>query len=169
MRLLAVNLMTLALALGLTFAQEAAADGPIDRPFIQAAAQGDLYEITSSQTALDRAVNEDVLAFAQRMIDDHSMTTQRIAELAETVGVEIPMTPAPTHQAKIAQLMQAEGAEFDRAYMQQQVIVHEDAVSLFEAAAALAENEQVRATAEELLPALQEHLTMAQDLVGQLE
>lgn len=173
-RTIVTTLIALGLAFGLAFAQNAAQDGavqegPVDPHFLQAAAQGDLYELTSSQMALDRSTNEDVQAFAQRMFDDHTMTTQRITDLAEAIGVELPMSPAPTHQVKIVQLLESEDAQFDLLYMQQQVIVHQDAVSLFEAAAMHAEDENVRAAAEELLPALQEHLQMAQDLVGQLQ
>ena len=157
---IAVMLSSLMLVLGLAWAQDAG----FDTAFAQAAAQGDMYEISSSERIVEAGGNEEVVAFAQRMIEDHTMTTEQLTSLAQSAGIELPTAPAPTHEAKLAQLAALEGADLETAYVQQQVIVHQDAVSLFRAASTMAQNEELRAFAEQTLPALEEHLQMAQDL-----
>jgi putative membrane protein len=163
---LALIVVVLALAVGAVLGQQAS-EGQVDQPFVQAAAEGDLYELTSSQLAQQQSSSEAVQTFAQRMIDDHTMTAERLTELAESIGIPLPTMPGAAQQVMIAQLRQRQGAEFDRAYAQQQVLAHQVAVSLFETAAATAQDEQVRTFAQEALPALQEHLTMAQEMAQQ--
>jgi putative membrane protein len=63
-------------------------------------------------------------------------------------------------------LKTAEGATFDRRYAESMgVQAHEDNIELFEKAAGSAEDADVKAYAQKLLPKLQEHLKMAQELV----
>jgi putative membrane protein len=163
---LALIAVVVALAVGAVLGQQAS-EGQVDQPFVQAAAEGDLYELTSSQLA-QQSSSEAVQTFAQRMIDDHTMTAERLTELAEGIGIPLPTMPGAAQQVMIAQLMQLQGPEFDRAYAQQQVLAHQTALSLFETAAAAAQDEQLRAFAQETLPALQEHLTMAQEMAQQV-
>jgi putative membrane protein len=136
--------------------------------FATTAAQGDIYEIASSQLALERAESQEVRDFAQRMIDEHSQTTEQLSAIAQELGMTLPTEASAMHEFMLAHLASLQGAEFETAYLQQQVIVHQAAVNAFEAAAAGAvQNEELQAFASENLQAIQEHLQMAQQLAGQ--
>lgn len=55
------------------------------------------------------------------------------------------------------------GSEFDVAYLQQQIVAHEEAVGLFTIASALVQDQELKAFTTETLPVLQSHLEMAQE------
>ena len=134
------------------FAQET------DALFVTTAAQSDLYEITSSELALERASSEEVRAFAQRMIDDHTATTEQLTPIAEALGVTPPAETTAAAQLDIAYLETLEGEAFDTAYMAQQRLSHEAAVAAFEIAAETAQDEALRAFATKNLPVIQAHM-----------
>jgi putative membrane protein len=167
-------LLGLLTALGPAIAQDNAAnqqppgDQTIDQSFVQAAVNGDMYELTSSQMALEHAENEEVRALAQRLVNDHTATTQHLTSIAQQVGAQLPDELTATFQFKIAYLEQHRDEGFDLAYLEQQVVAHQLGVGLYEMAADSAEDQALRAFASETLPTLQEHLRMAQDLLQQV-
>ena len=89
--------------------------------FVTKAAASDLYEIQSSQLALQKAQNTDVRQFAQMMIDHHTQTTQQVTAAAQADGLTPPVPQLEPHQAQmIAELQPLSGAAFDGAYVRQQ-------------------------------------------------
>ena len=139
-----------------------------DELFLTAAAQGDIYEINSSQLAVERATSNEIRDFAQRMIDDHTTTTEQLTSLAEQMGITPLTTASAMHLFMIDYLSGLQDEAFDRAYLRQQLLVHQAAVNLFEMATETAQDEAVRNFATETLPILQEHLQAAQELAQQL-
>ena len=141
------------------FAQET------DTLFATAAAQGDIYEITSSELALERATSDAIRTFAQDMIADHTATTEQLVPIAEELGVTPPTETTAAFQLDIAYLETLEGAAFDTAYMEGQLVSHQAAVAAFEIGSQTAQNEDLRAFATENLPIIQEHLQMVQGMM----
>ncbi len=137
--------------------------------FVRAAAASDLYEMEASRLAEQRAQNAEVKRFAQRMLRDHGKTTNELkGMLPQLQGVSAQQMTADLdqqHQALMQQLQRAEGAEFDRAFARQQVQSHQAAVELFRAYAQSGDNEQLKRWASQTLPALEEHLREAQQLL----
>ena len=68
------------------------------------------------------------------------------------------------HQALIRQLEGAEGAAFDRLYLQQQVTAHQQAVDMVRSYADAGDNARLQHWAAGALPVLQGHLQMAMQL-----
>ena len=60
------------------------------------------------------------------------------------------------------------GSDFDRAYINQMVKDHQQDVREFESASSNLDDQQLKQCAAELLPTLQDHLRMAQDLQAKL-
>ena len=123
-----------------------------DTLFPVAAAQSDLYEITSSELALERAVSEEVRTYAQTMIGHHTMTTKQLTPIAEELGLTLPTETTAAAKLDVAYLETLEGAAFDTAYMEQQMVSHQAAVAAFEIASKTAQNEALQAFAMENLP-----------------
>lgn len=134
-----------------------------DQEFLTKAIQAGVAEVRLSELALEKAQNEDVRAFAERMVQDHTAANQRLLGLAERAGETRPMEMDQKHQAMLQQLSQLSGEQFDRQYMQGQVQDHQAAVALFSTEANQPTG-PVDALAGELLPALQQHLEMAQEI-----
>lgn len=134
-----------------------------DRGFIDDAAKAGHFEIETSKLALKKSGSAEVKQFAQRMIDDHTKVGQELGQLASKKGVEAPTEPSLMQKGKLKTLdLRDDG--FDKAYADDAVSAHESAVELFEKASKDAKDADVKAFAAKNLPALQEHLKMAQQL-----
>jgi putative membrane protein len=133
--------------------------------FATMAAQSNMLEIESSRMALEMSKKDDIRAFAQKMIDDHTKAGKDMMEAASADKVEdVPQKLDAAHQAMIDELKNASGDDFDRAYSQMQLEAHQQAVQLF---TQFAQQQGALADfAKKTLPALQEHLDMARDLSG---
>lgn len=131
--------------------------------------QQGLAEIALSQLALDRSDNAEVQAFAQRMIDDHTAANQQIATQAQANAVPLPDEPNPAQQALAEDLAALSGVDFDKAYMNHNVLGHEVAVAQAEAQAAEGVDAGVAALAATLEPTLRMHREQAQTLYEQIE
>jgi putative membrane protein len=134
-----------------------------DREFLTKAIQAGVAEVEISQLALEKSQNEQVREFAERMVQDHTAANQRLLSLAEAGGNSPPTEMDQKHQAMLQQLSQLSGEEFDRQYMQGQVQDHQAAVKLF-GSEATQPSGPVDALAGDLLPALREHLQMAEEI-----
>ena len=125
------------------------------------ALQSDAFEIASSQLALQRSRNPAVRSFARQMVQDHSMTSQALGVPA---GSAVALDAR--HATMLNQLAPLSGRAFDAAYGQMQVMAHQEAVGMFAAYAQGGVDPAMRAFAQQVLPSLQMHLTMAQRLTG---
>jgi putative membrane protein len=133
--------------------------------FLKNAEYGDLAEIETSKLAQTRAANAQVKTFADQMIADHMKTSNELHQLADAKGVKLPSAPSLTAKAKFKLLRAAEGANFDRRYVDTTgVKAHEDMLKLFHKQAREAKDPDVKAFAERTLPALESHLQMAKQL-----
>lgn len=137
----------------------------LDREFIIMAAQGNNAEIQTSQLALERATDEAVRQYAQRMIDEHTAANQELEPLAAERGVELPTTPSSFDAAVLERLSQVPDAEFDRAYMDTQVNAHLKSLAVFRTGAQQVEDTALQSYARTLLPTIGEHLEMARTMV----
>ena len=124
----------LASALGIA---GAAAAGPTDPQIAHIAYTAGLIDIEAGKQALDKSQNNDVRAFAQQMIGDHTAVNDQALALVKKLNV----TPEDNATSKsLAEAADAErkkladlsGAAFDKAYVDNEVAYHkalDDAVS----------------------------------------
>jgi putative membrane protein len=128
-------------------------------PFVMKAGANDLYEIQSSQLALQKAQKAEVKQFAQMMIDHHAKTTQQVMAAAKSAGLTPPPPQLePKHAQMIAELQPLTGAAFDSAYIRQQVMAHEMALALHSNYAKSGDTERLRQAAAAAAPIVQQHL-----------
>src|SRR5215210_1253418 len=130
--------------------------------FVTKAASSSLFEIQSSQSALQKSQNNQVRDFAQKMIEDHTKASDQLKAAAQ--GQNVPTTPDPEHAQMLQQLNGANGGDFHRRYVQLQLTGHQEAVALFDRYAQNGDNPQLKQFAQQTLPDLREHLQMAQQL-----
>lgn len=133
--------------------------------FVTQAANSDMFEIQSSQLAMQQS-DEPTKAFAKQMIADHEKTTGEIKAMVQggKVQATLPTAMDSTHQTKIDKLKSLKGAEFTKQYHSDQVAGHKAAVDLYKRYAAEGDNPELKAFASKHLPHLEEHLKKAQDL-----
>ncbi|KIQ03537.1 MULTISPECIES: DUF4142 domain-containing protein [Pseudomonas] len=152
----------LALLLGLSNATHAASQITPEDFAEEASAKG-IAEIETGKLALEKGTRDEVKKFAQTMVDDHTRANEELKALAEKKQLKISTDADLMNQAKAKILQVREGESFDDAYANNQVEAHEQAIELYEKAAA-SEDAELSAWAKEVLPKLKHHLEMARDL-----
>ena len=135
---------------------------PTTADFVQEAAVSDMFEIQSSQLAVDKLKGPEG-DFAKMMINDHTKTSSELKALATEANVTVPGTMDASHQSMLDKLKDLNGDDFRKMYFSDQVSGHKDAVSLFQRYGNGGENAKIKDWAMTTLPALQHHLGMAQD------
>jgi putative membrane protein len=134
-------------------------------PYLQIAGESDVYEVTSSQIAVQRSQNPRVRAFASMLIDHHTKTTNVTLTQAKAAGLVPP--PAVLGQgtrAQIDQLYAASPADFDRIYIAQQIPAHEQALAVQTAYAQTGDKAPLRSAAGGAIPIIKQHLEHARSL-----
>ncbi len=137
-----------------------------DAEFATRVAMSDLFEIESSRLAAQQAQDPEVKAFAQKMIDDHTKSSERLKGILGQSGApaQVPTQLDAPHQEKLARLKATRGKSFDAAYMEMQNEGHETAVALFTAYSKSGTNGALKAFATEVLPIIEMHYQQAQKL-----
>jgi putative membrane protein len=137
--------------------------------FLMTAYQDGQAEIQLGQLALQRAALGAVKAFAQRMVTDHTALNAQIAQLAQTRGVALPSGPSLSQQVDMMDLSRFSGGDFDKAYMDINVIAHAKDVSAARAEADQATDADIRTLAQNSLPVLTQHYNLAVDVDGRVQ
>jgi len=132
------------------------------------AGQAGMAEVQMGQMAGTKASSAEVKAFAQRMVTDHGTSNEELKQLATIKGLALPTDVAEPHKQAASHLDGLSGAAFDKAYMQHMVDDHQKAVQDFQTASVSATDADLKAWATAKLPALQEHLRMAQAALAKL-
>ena len=143
------------------------AQGIIAQDFVNRAGSGGLFELQSSELALQRSQDEGVRAFAEAMIRDHSANNGDLVGLATNQGLLMPDRLGEPHAGMMQEVEAAQGADFDAAYARAQVAAHEAAVALYGAYAEGGDNDLLIGYARDSLPVLQQHLEQARGLATQ--
>lgn len=129
------------------------------------AASSDLFEIQSSQLALEMSRDPGIRAFAQMLLNDHSQVRNQMAAAAAGAGM-VPPGPAmlPQHSNLLSQLQFVSAGQFDDVYRNMQVMTHLQAIELHQSYAMTGEIDGLRNFASTALPVLQHHLHTARML-----
>lgn len=140
--------------------------GTTDGLFLQAITGSNLFEIQSSQVALNRSTTPALKAYAQHLIDDHTAAQAQVATLAAARGVPLPKVLPPELLLKVNTLSTLSGPAFDTAYLQEQVLAHQFTLSLLQNEQTAGKDAAVVALAAQKVPVIREHLAQAQAMLG---
>lgn len=139
-----------------------------DTSFAMKAAQGGMAEVKLGQLAVEKASNPDVKAFGQQMIDDHTKANDELKTVAQGSNMNLPADIDAKHQAKYDKLSKLSGADFDKAYVKDMVMDHQEDVKEFQKESTKGKDEQVKAFATKTLPILQGHLEKIKGIQAKL-
>ena len=114
---------------GGAIAQQTQGGRPDAGAFIAEMAEDGMAEVQLGKLAAERASNADVKEFAQMMVQHHSKANEELKKIAGQLKVTPPTSLNQKHQALVAKLSKLQGAEFDREYMAEMVLGHEEVVN----------------------------------------
>jgi putative membrane protein len=135
-----------------------------DEKFAIEAAQGGIAEVKLGELAQEKAQNEAVRKFGQRMVEEHTKANHRLKEAALKEKISLPKEMDKKDQATYHALAKLSGAEFDKAYVRDMVQDHQDDIAEFGTEARTGQREEIKTFAAETLPTLKEHLKAAKDM-----
>lgn len=164
----------LSLAALLVHASAASAQSLDDAAIAHIAVTANRLDITGAEQALEKSSNDEVRAFAQTMIRDHTGVIEQAAALATRLGVtpddnETSQALAGQASAVRDSLATLTGAAFDRAYMQNEVTYHETVITAVEETLVPnTSNGELKELLQGVVPALRAHLEHARRLSADL-
>jgi len=133
--------------------------------FVSKASISNLYEIETSKLALKSATRDDVKAFAQQMIDDHTKAASEMkTALSGASAQDVPQGLDDSHKAALDALGKKTGAAFDGGYIAEQKTAHDDAVTLFSDYSKGGDDPKLKDFAAKTLPTLVAHQQHVQQL-----
>jgi putative membrane protein len=160
-----------------------------DEKFIKDACKGGKMEVRMGEIGVQKAQNDQVKQFAQKLIDDHTKANSELKQLASSKGLTLPdsdkiagtgtgadqsdgtrvrenegETKEHGEHAELQKLESLSGTEFDRQFVRMAVSDHMKDIREFEKSSQKAEDSEVRAFAQKTLPTLREHLQTARTL-----
>ena len=116
---------------------KASASVPTDAQIAMIVVVADTVDVDYGKLAVKRTINQAVKEFAETMIRDHTAVNDKAIALAKKLGV----TPEESDTSKrlksngekeLAKLKALTGAEFDKAYVDNEVSYHEAVIGLLD-------------------------------------
>lgn len=139
---------------------------PTGQEFLNTAAKSDAFEIAAAKLALTNGASQAVRDFAADMIKAHTESTAKLKAAAATASPAL--TPDATLTADqtedLAELGKKKTAEFDEAYIDDQVDAHQTALALMRDFAEHGDVASLKTAAGEIAPVVQKHLDHVKSL-----
>jgi len=147
-----------------------AAQAPNDAQIASIVVTANQVDIDAGKLADSTSANKDVKGFANRMVTDHTGVNKQAVELVTKLKV----TPQdnPTSQSlksggeeNVANLKKLKGAAFDKAYIDHEVVYHEQVLDAIDKTLIPnAKNEELKALLVKVRPAFVAHLEHAKKI-----
>jgi putative membrane protein len=126
-------------------------------------------EIQTAKTAKDKAGdNQSLTTYAETLKGDHEANQEAVKALSSQKNVKLESVPSEVDQ-KVKALDRLDGGAFNTAFLRDEVIDHEKALSSFKSARSkFKEDPDVELYIDETIPILKAHLEMAKNLESQV-
>ena len=154
------------------FAQGA---GPSDAQIAHIVVTANQVDIDAGKLAESKGTNKDVKAFGKQMVTDHTGVNKQATDLA----TKLKLTPEdnPTSQSlkkggedNVTQLKTLSGAAFDKAYIDHEVVYHEQVLDAIDKTLVPnAKNAELKALIVKVRPAFVGHLEHAKKIQATLK
>lgn len=144
----------------LSFAATAAWAQEMDASeFVNEASAKGIAEIETAKMALETSEDKHIREFANWMIKDHTKANEKMREIAQQKNIEMADDAGLLDQGKAMMLELRDGEDFNEAYINNQVVAHEQTIELFQRASRELDEEhaELHKLVEQTIPKLQEH------------
>jgi putative membrane protein len=136
----------------------------MDQRFLGQVTQASLLNIAMGKLAMEKSSNDAVKEFGKKMAADHERGLAIFKRVAVRDGVTVSDQLDSKHKERLDKLAKLSGVEFDRAYVKDQLKAHERMVSYFQSEADNTTESVAVKMANNMLPAVQNHLNEIKDL-----
>ena len=130
--------------------------------FVHNAGVSDLYEIQAANLVLERSPSPPIRSAAERMLEDHTHSSKQLRlAIGQSYVKEKTSLPAELdarREKMLDHLRSAPEDKFEKTYVEQQVLAHQEAVTLMTEYRDRGDDESLRRFAAETAPVIEEHL-----------
>ncbi len=131
-----------------------------DKTFVRSAAEGGLAEVQLGKLAAEKGVSDEVKSFGQKMVDDHTKLNEKMAPVADSMGVMIPKHLNKEDQAEYDKLSALSGDAFDKEYITFMVKGHHADLREFRIEANTTTDTNLRQVVTESAQVIHDHMVM---------
>jgi putative membrane protein len=135
-----------------------------DKAFLRKAAEGGLAEIQLGKLAVEKASADDVKAFGQKMVNDHTQLNDSMSPIAQAKGVALPRKMSKADQAEYDKLNTLAGETFDKEYIVYMVKDHHADLREFRTEATSTSDPDLKAAVDKAVQVIREHMVLADKL-----
>lgn len=143
-----------------------------DDQIVTGMSSSNALEIAAGEIARDKATNADVKQFAADMVTEHQAMQAQADSLVTRLNMSVSTASDSAAQAlndaRTRLQNEAAGASFDRTYMEMQVQAHEATLNMLNQAANATQNAELRTLVQNAIPAVQQHLDRARQILSGL-
>ena len=134
-----------------------------DRKFIVDAARSGFHEVKMGMLGVERGTNRDLKVYAQRILDDHTLSNTQVEALARLKGIALP--DPNTTDTSLERLSRLTGIQFDQEFVREAIEDHLKSIATFEKEdqSATADSD-IKGYAHSALPKMRSHLQQAKAL-----
>jgi putative membrane protein len=155
---LGMTLLAVGLLIAVPGANAATTVSTADQDFILAAAQGGMTEVKLGELAAQNGKRDDVKAFGQMMVKDHTAINDDLKALAAQKGVTLPDSLDAKHQGMVDKIAALTGSEFDDAYIAAMIKAHQQDAKAFKAESAATQDADIKSFLDKSIPVVDAHL-----------
>ena len=162
-------------ASGLAFALSAAtlagadcdARGQLSEPdfnFVKETLSNGMSQIDVGNLAKQKGITQVVRDFGDRMVNEHKKANEQLRDIASKKGATLLSDVSYGESSTAERLKKLSGPEFDKAYSSAIVSRHREDLKDLKTAVPTLKDPDLKAFAQQMIPALDEHLRAAQDM-----
>ena len=154
---LGMTLVAVGLLIAVPRANAATTVSTADKDFILAAAQGGMTEVKLGEMAAQKGMRDDVKAFGQMMVKDHTAINGDLKALAAQKDVTLPDSLDAKHQRMVDKMAALTGSEFDDAYIGGMIKDHKMDAKEFKAESAETKDADIKRFVDKSIPVVDGH------------
>lgn len=134
----------------------------VDRQFASSAFGSNIAHVQAARLAAEKTLDDDVRAFAQEVQKDHTVASEELMKMAQTMKFDLPTAPLAVYKEDLQRLTMVTGPQHDRFYMDRfGIVAHEQTLALYEREVREGQDGELKRFAERRIPELREKLERA--------
>lgn len=146
-------------------------DSPLtasDTRFVRRQLEGNLAEIQMAQLALQQSQDQNIRAFAQKMITDHTASQQTLMPIAQGHNIAVPTELNREHMHMLDRLKTMTGPAFDTAYINGMIRAHAEDLKALNDESTNGQSQWLKVWVTNTRPVVMQHYQIAEQIKAEL-
>lgn len=140
-----------------------------DRSFLQEVSQDNLSEVKTAKMVEEKTQDPAIRQYAKDLVNDHTQAEQQLSSVATSVHVTLRSQPNAKQTAAYDHLKTLSGKQLDVAFVKDNLRDHQKDIQKFDGEIKNSQDPSVKDFAAAMLPHLQDHIRLAEDLAGNMD